>query len=63
LLTGPSGLATRVRDLARRETECCSFFTFAVSEEPATAGERVMLDVRVPAAHADVLAALVAASS
>jgi hypothetical protein len=57
-LAGPAGLAARVRDLAARETECCSFFTFTTTEEPAGDGEAVVLDVEVPAAHADVLATL-----
>jgi hypothetical protein len=57
-LTGPAGLAARVRDLAARETECCSFFTFTTTGEPAADGEAVVLDIEVPAAHADVLASL-----
>ena len=60
-LTGPAGLADRVRDLAARETECCSFFAFTVIPEPAAdggAGEVLILDVRVPAQYADVLASL-----
>ena len=62
-LTGPAGLAARVRDLAARETACCSFFTFTTTTEPAAGGEAVVLDVEVPAAHAEVLAALVRAGS
>lgn len=61
-LTGPAGLADRVRDLAARETECCSFFTFTTTPtttpEPAGDGEAVVLDIEVPAAYADVLASL-----
>ena len=57
-LTGPAGLAARVRDLAARETECCSFFTFTTTGEPAGDGEAAVLDIEVPATHADVLAAL-----
>jgi hypothetical protein len=34
-LTGPAGLAARVRDLAARETQCCSFFTFTTTAEHA----------------------------
>ena len=52
-----AGLADRVRVLAAAETACCSFFTFTVTQ-PAT--DAVVLEVEVPAAHADVLAALVA---
>jgi hypothetical protein len=45
------------RDLAARETGCCSFFTFTF--EPA-GGEAmaVVMDVAVPAAHVAVLDAL-----
>lgn len=53
-LSGPDGLAGQVRDLARRESECCSFFRFTVTED----GERVVLGVEVPPERADVLAAL-----
>jgi hypothetical protein len=58
-LTGPAGMAARVRDLAARETACCSFFTFTTSPQPATHGEAVVLDIEVPAAHAHVLEYLV----
>ena len=44
-----------VRDLARRESECCSFFTFTVTTPEAG---RVRLDIEVPSAHIDVLNAL-----
>lgn len=57
-LTGPAGLAATVRDLAARETACCSFFTFHVATEPAVEGEALTLDVRVPAQYADVLTSL-----
>lgn len=57
-LTGPAGLADRVRELAAREAECCSFFTFTTTARPATGGEAVVLDIEVPAAHAQVLASL-----
>jgi len=57
-LTGPVGLAARVRDLAARESECCSFFTFTTTPKPATDGEAVVLDIEVPTAQADVLAFL-----
>ena len=45
------GVAATVRDLARRESRCCSFFDFTV----ARAEGRVVLDVRVPLARAEVL--------
>jgi hypothetical protein len=57
-LTGPTGLEATVRDLAGRETECCSSFTFTTTREPADDGEALTLDVEVPAEQADVLAAL-----
>jgi hypothetical protein len=58
-LAGPAGLVDTVRDLAARETACCSFFGFTITSEPASGGEALWLDVRVPGRHADVLAALV----
>ncbi|MEU4219369.1 hypothetical protein [Actinoplanes sp. NPDC026623] len=57
-LTGAAGLAARVRDLAARETECCSFFTLTTTTAQATDGEAVVLDIEVPPAHAGVLASL-----
>jgi hypothetical protein len=55
-MTGDDGLAAQVADLAERETSCCSFFAFAVERD----GERIVLDVRVPPAYAEVLTALLA---
>ncbi|MFF5226092.1 hypothetical protein [Dactylosporangium sp. NPDC000521] len=55
-LTGPAGLEATVRDLAARETACCSFFTFTVT--PGPAADALVLDVEVPAAYTDVLASL-----
>ena len=46
--------ATRM--LTVRESECCSFFAFTITR----AGDRVLLDVGVPPAQAQVLDALVA---
>jgi len=43
-----------VRDLARRETECCSFFTITVTEQDRL----LLLDVAVPPTHVDVLDAV-----
>ena len=54
-LTGPAGLRERVRDLAERETACCSFFSFVVDG----ASDDVMLEVTVPPEHRGVLKALV----
>jgi hypothetical protein len=56
-LAGPTGLEDTVRDLAARESECCSFFTFTTT---AAAPGDVTLDIEVSAEHADVLDALVA---
>lgn len=50
-LADTPGLAERARDLTAREADCCSFFEFALAPE----GSDLVLDVRVPAAHADVL--------
>ena len=58
-LSGPVGLADRVRDLAARERACCSFFTFATLSVAADGIESVVLEIEVPPARADVLAALV----
>lgn len=57
-LTGPPDLADSVRDLAARESECCSFFTFTTMR----AGDRVILDIEVPDAYTGVLDALAARS-
>lgn len=57
LLAGPSGLAGRTQQLADAETACCSFFTFGVA---SMNDDVVALDVEVPAAYAQVLAALLA---
>jgi hypothetical protein len=48
---GGEAAAARVRDLVARESACCSFFQFTVS----AGHDRVLLDVVVPAARADVL--------
>lgn len=56
-LAGPAGLEATVRDLAERESQCCSFFTFGVT---ADRSGRVVLDIAVPTAHVAVLDALAA---
>jgi hypothetical protein len=53
-LAGGAPVAARARELTARESECCSFFTFAISGQ----GDRVELDVTVPAAQIAVLDAL-----
>jgi hypothetical protein len=55
VMTGSTGLETTVRDLAARESDCCSFFTFTVT---APQPGQVTLDVEVPEGHIDVLDAL-----
>jgi hypothetical protein len=55
-LTGPADLEARVRDLTARETECCSFLTFTVTADD----EDLILDITVPAGHAEVLTSLIA---
>jgi hypothetical protein len=46
---------THARDLARRETSCCSFFSFEIRE----AREEAVISITVPTAHTAVLDALV----
>ena len=63
VLTGGDDLAERVQRLADAETACCSFFTFTLTPlatvELDTADSTVLaLDIEVPVARADVLAAL-----
>ncbi len=53
-LSGPPGLLERTRDLTARESACCSFFDFRLNGTDADA----VLEVRVPPARRDVLAAL-----
>lgn len=48
------GVAARAADLAAAETECCSFFTFALT----IASDSLVLDVTVPPARAAILDAL-----
>ncbi|MEK6443780.1 hypothetical protein [Pseudonocardia sp. T1-2H] len=49
-LAGTDEVEARVRDLAARESECCSFFTFDVRR-----GDEVIVDVRVPGNRTEVL--------
>ena len=62
VLAGDDGLRDRVQRLADAETACCSFFTFTVTPLGGAAGDdertTVALDIEVPAARADILAAL-----
>lgn len=54
-LRGGPGTLSRVRDLAARETACCSFFTMRVE---ADGEDRIAWEIEVPAQRRDVLAAL-----
>jgi hypothetical protein len=49
------GVAARAAELAVRETQCCSFFGFAL----ATTGGGVTLDITAPPGQVSVLHALV----
>lgn len=51
-LAGDEGLADTARELARRESDCCSFFRFSVTRPAPTV---VALLVHVPPAHTAVL--------
>jgi hypothetical protein len=53
-LVGDSRLGERVRDLADRESACCSFFTFRVG----CTDSDVTLEITVPPDHCDILTAL-----
>jgi hypothetical protein len=53
ILSGPDDLVATVRDLAARESECCSFFTFTVGG----AGGEAVLDIEVPPAYVDGIVA------
>jgi hypothetical protein len=50
---------TAARDLAARESSCCSFFTF----EFESAGDSLTMRITVPEQHAAVLEALVATAA
>lgn len=53
-LVGDRGLRERVRDLAERESTCCSFFTFLVEGRE----DDLMLTVSAPAERREILDAL-----
>ncbi|MEV1156087.1 hypothetical protein AB0J27_11865 [Micromonospora chokoriensis] len=54
-LGGSTQVEEAARHLTYRESSCCSFFTFDLSRPDR---DSLLLDVRVPAAHVDVLDAL-----
>jgi hypothetical protein len=51
-LAGAAQVEETARDLTARESSCCSFFAFDLSRSRPDA---LTLEVRVPAAHVDVL--------
>ncbi|MEU5722496.1 hypothetical protein [Micromonospora sp. NPDC047738] len=51
-LTGGVQVEETARDLTARESSCCSFFAFDIFR---SGPDDLTLDVRVPAAHTDVL--------
>ncbi len=53
LLEPAPGRGDLVRELTRRETECCSFFTFTLTD-----GDPLRLEVTVPPTHVEVLDSL-----
>ncbi|MDX3569381.1 hypothetical protein [Streptomyces sp. ID05-47C] len=53
-LSAASGVEDRVRDLADRESGCCSFFTFDITNDDGA----VRLDITVDSVHQPVLDAL-----
>lgn len=55
-LTVTTESETSARDLADRETACCSFFQFTFTK----ADGRMVMSITVPAEHTDVLDALAA---
>ena len=64
ILAGGDDLAERVQRLADAETACCSFFTFTLTPLATVdmdTADRILLalDIEVPVARADVLAALI----
>jgi hypothetical protein len=63
VLAGGDDLGNRVQRLADAETACCSFFTFTLTplttDRADADGSVLALDIEVPVARADVLAALV----
>ncbi|MFC7381638.1 hypothetical protein [Sphaerisporangium rhizosphaerae] len=56
VLGGGARVEEAARDLAARESACCSFFVFTFAGD----GEGLVLDVEVPAVHARVLDGLAA---
>lgn len=53
-VAGAAGVSEQVRDLTARETQCCSFFSFAITGTD----DDLTLDIAVPPARRDILEAL-----
>ena len=53
-LFGDAGVQEQVMDLAGRESDCCSFFTFLT----ATTGDGLTLDISVPVQQTHILTSL-----
>jgi hypothetical protein len=51
IFDGSAEVESAVRDLTARESSCCAFFDFEIT----TTKDGLVLDVRVPAARAEVL--------
>jgi len=54
----PRAVESAARDLARRESECCSFFTFEFESLGDDLGDDVVMHIAVPPEHVGVLDAL-----
>jgi hypothetical protein len=55
VLDGSGAVEARARDLAARETSCCSFFAFDFDHDDEG---RLLMSVSVPETHAEILRAL-----
>lgn len=53
-LAGEAGLEQSVRELAARESDCCSFFAFEISADQAD----VIMTITVPPQHSGILDSL-----
>jgi hypothetical protein len=51
VLVGHARVAAAAAELTARETECCSFFDFTITE----LADRVVMDIAVPASYSAVL--------
>jgi hypothetical protein len=54
-LDGDPGVERVARDLAERESQCCSFFAFTFTRGDASQDETLEMSVSVPGAHVAVL--------